>query len=62
MSQVAFSLELLKFDARAKDVAGRALRQDEINHEWGHIDRFLDAATRIKLEQILDRDVQANED
>ena len=53
MAELALSLVAMKSDARAIIVAQQALRQDAINHERGHVDRFLGQPTRQKLQQLL---------
>ena len=38
---------------RASEVAVEALQQDELNHQRGHVDRFLDDSTRLVLEKLV---------
>ncbi|MEQ9409667.1 MAG: O-antigen ligase family protein [Fuerstiella sp.] len=44
---------------QARSAAGRALVQDQINHEWGHADRYLNEATLARIVSI--RDAAASE-
>ena len=37
---------------RAKDVALQSLRQDAINQEWGHVDRYLEEHKRLQMKSL----------
>lgn len=45
----------------ARKIAQQALAQDQINHQWGHVDRFLAESIRLRLEALLkDENASAN--
>ena len=54
MAEMAFALDSAGSEA-ADGIARQALRQDDLNHERGHIDRFLGDPTRARLEMLLVR-------
>lgn len=37
---------------RAKDVALKSIRQDAINQEWGHVDRYLEEHKRLQIKSL----------
>ena len=53
--ELAFAFESAGNEADAGDLAQRALRQDDINHSWGHVDRYLDERSRHRLEELAGR-------
>ena len=53
MAELAFARDSAGFVDAAKDVARQSLRQDAINHERGHLDRYLTHQVRIRLESLL---------
>ena len=54
MAELAFARDSAGFGDSAKEVARQSLQQDAINHERGHIDRYLTDQIRIRLESLLD--------
>ena len=54
MAELAFARDSAGFAESAKEIARQSLRQDDINHERGHIDRYLTDEVRIRLESLLD--------
>jgi thioredoxin-like negative regulator of GroEL len=56
MAEMAMAMVASKSDAH--EVARKAMEQDAINRDRGHIDRFLDEATRRKLEELLDGPIE----
>ena len=54
MAELAFARDSAGFIDSAKEMARQSLRQDAINHERGHVDRYLSGQVRIPLELLLD--------
>jgi len=54
MAELAIARNSAGFGKSAKEIARKALRQDAINHERGHIDRYIPDQTRIQLESLCD--------
>ena len=54
MAELAFARDSAGSGEAAKEVARRSLRQDTINHERGHIDRYLTDQVRNRLESLLE--------
>ena len=52
MADLALALNAAKSDSAAREMACQALMQDRLNHDRGHVDRFLDDATRLRLEGV----------
>lgn len=42
--------------ARAKEMAIQSLKQDDINHAWGHVDRYLEERKKSELESLVSGD------
>jgi len=55
MAELAFALDAAGIVQKAGEIAERALRQDAINHDRGHVDRFLAGPIRIRLEKLVAR-------
>ena len=53
MAELAFARDSAGLGDSAKEIASQSLRQDAINHERGHIDRYLSDQVRIRLESIV---------
>lgn len=51
-SELANACQEISADERARAAASRALQLDDLNHEWGHLDRFLDEETVRTLRNI----------
>ncbi len=57
MAELSFAFEAIgKFD-QAADVARKALNQDQINHQRGHVDRYLVDSVKEKLGRLVDRQI-----
>ncbi len=53
--ELAFAYESAGNETDAGELAQRALQQDDINHTWGHVDRYLDERSRHRLEELAGR-------
>ena len=54
MAELAFARDSAGLGDSAKEIASQSLRQDVINHERGHIDRYLSDQVRIRLESFVE--------
>lgn len=59
LSEWAFALMGAGQTSDAQEAVRRALVQDDVNHQAGHIDKYLDAASRERLERMVE--TKANE-
>jgi hypothetical protein len=53
MAELAFLLARSNSREEAEKVATQAIKQDTINHQRGHVDRFLPDETRRRLDQLI---------
>jgi hypothetical protein len=53
LSDLAFAMKSADQVSEAAGAATAALRQDEINHQQGHVDRYLDESVRERLQAIV---------
>ncbi|WP_397569263.1 O-antigen ligase family protein [Schlesneria sp. T3-172] len=53
MSELAIACQRAGKLAQAREVAEKALRQEAINREWGHVDRYLEESRKRELESLI---------
>jgi hypothetical protein len=52
MADLSFAHEAAKDSKAAQVMAIKALKQDDLNHERQHVDRYLEESIRMKLEKL----------
>jgi hypothetical protein len=60
MAELAFLLARSNSREEAEKIAMQAIKQDTINHQRGHVDRFLPDETRRRLEQLIAGSAQSD--
>ena len=54
MADLAIACYYAGAQERAKEVARQSLKQDAINQEWGHVDRYLEEHKRAQMKSLLE--------